>query len=114
MRNRSVGRLTAAEYRCHPPGATLRAIICAASFVVEKINMPYSEAAFERMNTDPALRRAYFWQVAQRALLDRRANEGGDAMRLFGRTVLDNLDALVKATATPRRSVALMNRLRTG
>lgn len=62
--------------------------------------MIYTEADFERMETDPEFRRQYVWQVGQAALLrSHHIRARGDLIEaqdqaMFGRLVLDNLDLI--------------------
>lgn len=66
--------------------------------------MPYSEEDFARMETDPVLRRQYFWTVAQKALARERAlrKQGQWAESAhdgrFGRIIMENIDRLVETT----------------
>lgn len=63
--------------------------------------MHYTEEHFDRMESDPVLRRQYFWQVGQSALLRsvqyRKEGRLEDAQRdaWFGRWVLDNIERLM-------------------
>lgn len=67
--------------------------------------LTYTDEHFERMKTDDALRRQYFWQCGQAALLRsirarRTSLKEAQHEARFGRLVLDNLDALVHGTRT--------------
>ena len=71
--------------------------------------MAFSEEQLDRMGTDPALRRRYFWQVGQKAILRshkmRKAGLLIEAQReaSFGRSILDRIDALVETTGVEQK-----------
>ena len=68
--------------------------------------MPYSEADFERMENDPALRRAYCCQCGQRALLRARS------LRRKGDHCKARTEELVLRRRCPSRSGRCAPRLR--